>query len=79
MIAADSAAGLVSLTVPGAESFIAHLPDTRDTVAGEPAKGDPVTPPFHAATVHANIVEVENMPVRRNDKHVNLIAEFIGL
>ena len=79
MIAADSAAGLVSLTVPGAVSFIAHAPETRETVEGEPAKGDPVTPPFQASTVHAIVVEAENIPAREMTKQVNLNANFMAL
>jgi hypothetical protein len=58
---------------------MAHAPDTLDTVAGEPAIGDPEKPPFHVSMVHAMVVEVETMPARSKNKQVNLISVFMAL
>lgn len=67
MFAAVSAAGLVSFTVPAADSSIAHKPDTRDIALGEPTTGVPVSPPFQRSVVQAIVVEAENTPAISRD------------
>jgi hypothetical protein len=68
--------GLVSLTLPVAESCMAHSPETRDTAAGEPAVGAPDTP-LQALVVHAIAVEAENAAKRIVDILIIRVMVFI--